>query len=179
MKKQGNTKQTFATDEQRLDAIEKLITWITHNDKHATVGQIVSRIGEKHAIQTNVNEVNAIIDRITSDHEKSFAVMDQVKRGHAEHMDRFMLLDTGHRKIKSCRLVVNAGNGGKYSVEFWLPNGGIFKCWIGINMAEKYVVLGVDLVLYEKRYFQDLRNRGELQAATISWLLSEFPDGVE
>ena len=167
---------TLQSKEQRLNDIQKMIGWITHSDQHATINKIMDQLESKHGINTNTTEVNEIIERMTSDHQKSFVVMSDVKRGHAEHMDRFMLLDTGHRKIKSCELDVCNEFGARYIVEFWLPNGGVFNCWIGIITELKYIVLGVKKVIYEKRTFEDLQNRGELQAGTISWLLSEFPN---
>ena len=167
---------TFESNELKLNKIEKIIGWITHSNPNATVNNIMDELQSNYKINTNSIEVNEIIERMTSDHEKSFSNMSAVKKDHATHMDRFMILDTGHRKIKSCELDIHNEFGARYIVNFWLPNGGVFSCWIGVVFDKKYIVLGVKKVIYEKRTFEDLKNRGEKQASTIAWVLSEFPN---
>ncbi len=168
------------TDAERHADMVKLIPTIVKDDPTITIESIRESLKMDHFILSNDQEIQKAIDEITDDCERSFVVMNEVMKNHGIHMDRFMLLITDHRKIKSCRRIITAGNGAKYSVTFWGKNGAVLKTWIGINMAEKYVAFGTEHICHSVANMAKLENRAELQAATIAWIISEFEsDGME
>lgn len=166
-------KSATTPEQNHADAV-KYIPAIVNRDIGASFEKIQYQLKTKYSCFRTFDEIQTAIDEITSDHEKSFVVCDQVKKGHAVHMYRLMLLVTKHRKIKSCRLVVDAGNGAKYSVKFWGGNGAILETWFGVNMSEKYVAYGTDHLCSAMLSFETLADRAEIQASTIAWIISEF-----
>jgi hypothetical protein len=163
------TNQT-QTKETLINAINKLV----NNDPRITIAAIYDGLNVKQKIKATRDEIKSAIDHITANGIRSFANCPAVKRGHAEHMDRFMLLETYFRKIKSCTLEINAPNGAKYAVKFYAANGAVVKHWIGINRSSQQISFGYDQTGLSLVKFDNLIDRGQSQASTVAWILDEF-----
>jgi len=160
----------------KAKAIQKAIPTIVGNDARITIEQIKTKLDTDHGIGADHEMIQKAIDAITENGIRSFNDCPDVKKGHADHMNRFMLLETKFRLIKSIRRVVNAGNSAKYSVAFYASNGAVSKFWIGVQWGLKQIVFGCDSTGLGVYSFDDLQNRGEKQSSTVAWILSEFPD---
>lgn len=173
----SNGFKEYTTADALNDMIEIIPTIVT-DDPTITIQTIRTELKMKHFIVASIVEVQKAIDTITGDHLKSFVMFDQVMKGHGIHMNRFVMLVTKHRMIKSCHRVITAGNGAKYSVVFYADNGAKLKTWFGVQMANHQISYGVEHLCHSVVKFDVLENRAEMQSSTIAWLLDEFPEMI-
>lgn len=158
------------------DKLITLIPTIVTDDPRITIDHIRDILKTDHGIKTENGNIESAIESITENGIRSFANCPDVKRDHGDHLNRFMLIETKFRKIKSCRRVINAGNGAKYSVTFYAQNGAVCKHWIGVNQSTKQISFGYDHTMLSINTFDDLQNRAQKQSSTVAWILSEFPE---
>ena len=149
---------------------------IVGDDPTITIQRIRESLKSEFGVSLSEKQVKHEIDKMTSNHSKSFVEHLNAERVHASQMDRFMMLITKHRKIKHVQKLVSAGNGAKYAVTFWADNGAKLKTWFVVNMEQNYVAYGADEFRHSIVDFQSLANRADLQANTIAWINNSFPE---